>query len=484
MAVVGGGLGGLAASLRLAASGHAVSLHEAADSLGGKMNRWSSGGFRFDTGPSLVTLPFVFEELFESAGTRLADHVRMVAIRPHARCRFDDGTEFDVSSSLPAWMELLKSLEPRDLGGFHRFLALGSRLWELSKETFLRRSPTSPPDLRGLRALRHAPLLSGWGNYHRTVRSLFRNPYLVQVFDRYPTYVGSSPYACPATLLLIPYIELAFGAWYAEGGLYEIILAIARLAASRGAELHTRSAVDRIAHEGGRVSGIVLADGRRIPADAVVMNGDASNTSSLLGETGAEPLAPSERSLSGVVFLLASRRDLPALAHHTVYFSSDYRREFDQLFRDRRFPDDPTVYVSAPSRTDRSVVPGAGETLFVMANAPAREDDWDADAVRRARERVAERLRRGGAGDLFDGIAASAVWTPRDLAARYRMPGGAIYGAHSHGWRRAFLRPSNRHPRVRGLYLVGGSAHPGGGTPTVLMSARIVAGMIGADDSR
>jgi phytoene desaturase len=220
------------------------------------------------------------------------------------------------------------------------------------------------------------------------------------------------------------------------------------------------------------------------------MNGDASCASSLLGERGERALPESgglpesERSLSGLVFLLAVRKTLPQLAHHSIYFSSDYRREFRELFDERRFPDDPTVYVNAPSRNDRSVVPGEGETLFVMANAPADARGWDEERVSQARRRVFERLRLGGFPDIEPDVVACDVWTPERFARSYLMPGGAIYGAHSHGWKNAFFRPPNKDRRVEGLYYVGGSSHPGGGTPTVLMSAQITAELIQRFEAR
>jgi phytoene dehydrogenase-like protein len=185
--------------------------------------------------------------------------------------------------------------------------------------------------------------------------------------------------------------------------------------------------------------------------------------------------------MSGLVFLWAVRRTMPELHHHTVFFSADYALEFHQLFDERRFPDDPTVYISASSRTDRSVVPGGdGETLFVMANAPADAEPWDEVATADARAKVVRRLERSGFSLRAGDLVAESVWTPRRLAEAYSMPGGAIYGAHSHGWRRAFHRAPNR-TKVKGLYCVGGSAHPGGGTPTVVLSSKIVAGLMEKD---
>jgi phytoene desaturase len=224
---------------------------------------------------------------------------------------------------------------------------------------------------------------------------------------------------------------------------------------------------------------VKLADGARLKADVVVMNGDASAANALLGAPQFAGLPERERSMSGLVFLFGVKRSLPGLPHHSIYFSEDYRREFDQLFDERRHPADPTVYVNAPSRTDRSVVPGVGEALFVMSNAPANDHDaWDETAILEARKRVLRRLRQSGFPDIEQDIVVGDVWTPRRIARRYAMPGGAIYGTHSHGWRKAFFRPPNKDRRYGGLYYVGGSTHPGGGTPTVLLSAQITSALI------
>ena len=471
--VIGGGLGGLAAALRLSAAGWRVTLCEQSASLGGKMNERRSEGFRFDTGPSLVTMPWIFEELFETLGLRLRDHLELTPLRPLARYAFADGTTFDYTTEMPAWFDTIRRLEPADVDGFLRYMRLGARLYELSRGTFLRRPMTDPPDGVALAAMTHFPLRHAWGNYDETVRHHFHDPRLRQLFNRYPTYVGSSPYRCPATLTLIPFIEYAFGGWYVQGGLYRMIECLAEIAGQRGVEIRLESPVTAIEHRMRRITGVQLASGIGLPAHAVVLNGDASTAPILLGETtNALPIA--ERSLSGLVFLIGVGRKLPELHHHNVYFSADYPAEFGQLFDDRVFPDDPTVYVNVPSRSDPTCAPKSGETLFVMANAPASDLPWDDHTVTYARGCVMERLRSNGFPDIESDIVTEQVITPQHMAARYGMPGGAIYGRHSHGWRRAFWRQPNRDGYYKGLYYVGGGSHPGGGTPIVLLSAQIV----------
>ncbi len=473
--IIGAGLGGLAAGLRLRAGGWDVTVCEAGPTLGGKMNRWSEAGFTFDTGPSLITMPWVFADLFRAAGGAIEEHVELIPLHPLAEYVYADGMRFTYSASLPDWLRTLERIAPRDKDGFLRFLELGARLWEVSKRTFLTRTPYDPPNADDWRVMKNMPLRYGWGNYNRTVEAHFESKHLRQMYNRYPTYVGSSPYLAPATLAIIPYLEFAFGGWYVKGGLYRIIEGLVELSRRAGVTLCTGARVSRICLDSGRATGVHLASGETIRADVVVMNGDAAALTGLLGKTAG---AERTRSMSGFVMLLGIAHELPQFGPHTIYFSEDYRREFAQITGERRFPDDPTVYVNMPSRADRTLVPGGGETLFVMANAPARSDQWDEAQTETARTRVFERLRKSGFPDISSDVVVRDCWTPRRIEERYLMPGGAIYGSDSHSWRNAFLRPRNKSGECEGLYCVGGSTHPGGGTPTVLLSAEITCKLI------
>ncbi|MFN7993343.1 MAG: phytoene desaturase family protein [Bryobacteraceae bacterium] len=475
--VIGGGLGGLATALRLNAGGWQVTVCEAGPSFGGKMNRWRQDGYTFDTGPSLVTMPHVFARLYEAIGERMEEHLSLVRVDPHADYRFPCGARVICPDRVEAWRSAIRQIEPRDLEGFDKLRALGRNLYELSARTFFRRSPAARPSLSEIAALRYLPIRRGWGNYARTVESLFRSPYLRRIYNRYPTYVGSSPYLCPATLLVIPFIEHEFGAWYVRGGLYAVVESLLELARSRNVECLPSARVVAIERDGERASAVRLENGTRLAADAVVMNGDADTAPQLLGEPRASD--PGSRSLSGVVLLLGVRERPAGLGHHTVVFSSGYRAEFDDLFLRREFPQDPTVYISAPAASDPSVASPGGDALFVMANAPGNGREWTTDRVDAACAAIRAKLAPVG----IDAGAAEVqdVWHPGRFAARYLAPGGAIYGTNSHGWKNAFFRPPNRSPHVRGLYFVGGSSHPGGGTPTVLISAEITSAMMVAD---
>lgn len=477
--IIGGGLGGLATALRLSTTGWDVTLCEAGPTLGGKMNCLRHGGYTFDTGPSLITMPGVFAELFSAAGEQIGNHVSFMRVDPHAEYRFPDGAHLICPADHDEWRKAIRTVEPKDVEGFDKLHALGRRIYELSRRTFFRHGPQSRPALEDLAALRYFPVLRGWGRYAGAVARFFRSPYLRQIYNRYPTYVGSSPYLCPATLLVIPFLEREFGAWHVRGGLYRIVESIAGLLESRGVELRCNAQVTAIERAGSRVVGARLADGTQFRAGVIVMNGDAATAAGLLGDMKAEPPDPRLRSLSGFVIMAGVRSRPAGLAHHTVLFSSDYRNEFDDLFARRRFPEEPTVYISAPAATDAAVSTEGGDALFVMANAPSTGEEWKHADIDAAARKVLFATSAAGVEIAPDEVFS--VFDPGRFARQYLAPGGAIYGTHSHGWRRAFFRPPNRSPRVRGLYFAGGSTHPGGGTPTVLMSARIVAQMIDAE---
>ena len=368
--VIGAGLGGMALALRLAAKGWEVCICERSATPGGKMNRWSAEGFTFDTGPSLITMSYIFEELYRSIGTDLHDHVELMELTRQVHYTFADGMKCCQSASLPEWLDTVRAFEGRT-DGFMKYMELGARLHEVSKKTFFARSPIEPPGRETRGVLSSMPLRRGWGNYHREMCHFIKSPYLRMIYDRYMTYVGSSPYHAPGTLCVVPYVEYAQGGWHVRGGLYEIIRSFLRLFDRFGVELKLNTPVAEITCSGKRADGVRLENGEHIKADAVIMNGDAANAGKLLGHESYRSCPPEERSLSGLIFLFALKHSHPDWQHHQVFFSADYAREFSQLFDERVFPDDPTVYVNMPSITDRSLPPGEWEVMFAMANAPA-----------------------------------------------------------------------------------------------------------------
>ncbi|SFF36738.1 phytoene desaturase family protein [Blastococcus tunisiensis] len=493
--VIGAGLGGLAAAARLTATGHCVTVLEQAHRVGGKLGTYARDGHVFDTGPSLVTLPQVYRDLFAATGAPLEAVVDLVRLDPAVAYRFPDGTGLSVPGTAP---EIARALtDALGAGAAEQWTALLDRaaaMWRISEEPFLRRPLQGVATLARLaRNPADVTTIAPW----RTLRGLgerqLDDPRLRMLLDRYATYSGSDPRRAPAVLATVPYAEQTFGSWYVRGGLHRLALALAERATGHGAVLRTGSAVRRVLVEGGRAAGVEIAGGERLAADVVVSGIDAAALYAdlLPADRRTRParrdLGRAAPSLSGVVLLLALRGRTTGLAHHTVLFPEDYDAEFDAVFGTGRFRGaprpvaDPTVYVSAPD--DPALRPDEdSESWFVLVNAPRHDPaggvDWDEPGLagRYAGEVLDVLARRGM--DVRDRLRWCEVRTPADLARDTGSVGGSIYGSSSNGARAAFLRPANASP-VPGLFLVGGSSHPGGGLPLVALSAQIVADLVG-----
>ncbi|MDP9454061.1 MAG: phytoene desaturase family protein [Actinomycetota bacterium] len=483
--VVGGGVGGMAAALRLRAAGHDVVLFERNPVLGGKLAAQHVDGFTFDTGPSLLTLPEVFDDLLACAGTSLAEVVDPVRLDPICRYRWPDGSGFDHRADLEAATGEVERLSPGQGRAFAAYLDHGRRVWEVSRRTFFAGAMESPLDLvRRMRGPSDLWAVDPLRTLHARARSHFADPRLVQWAGRYATYSGSSPYATPASLACIPWIEQSSGAWYVGGGLARLAEALAEVLAGAGVEVRAGVEVEAVRADATSVAGVRLAGGEVVDADVVVANVDATHL--------YVDLLPDRRSLrrvlrapvssSGFALLAAVEGRTEGLAHHNIAFSADPAGEFDAIFDRGEAPADPTVYVCASVVTDAGQAPEGCENWFVLVNVPPTSAvDWEARAEP-YRDHLLEVLARRG-WDLAARLRSVEMVTPLDIAHRYRSWQGAIYGTSSNGRQAAFLRPANRGPR-RGLYLVGGSSHPGGGLPLVAMSGAIVAAMVEADQKR
>ncbi|MCS7080645.1 MAG: phytoene desaturase family protein [Chloracidobacterium sp.] len=489
--IVGAGLGGLAAALHLAARGFQVCILEKNPTVGGKLNRIVAGGFSFDTGPSLVTLPDILRDTFAVAGARLEDYLTLQPLDPICRYRWPDGARLDLSSDLAKTIAELRRLAPEDEAAFFRFLSYGADLYTATAPVFLFNDFR---DWRNLwrrldgRLLRQLPRLATFKTVADRTAEFFTSPYLRQLFNRYATYNGSSPYRAQATFCLIPYVEFAFGAWYVAGGLYRIAEALAQVAQAGGVQIHTDTPVAEIVVEAGRTRGVRLAAGDFLPADAVISNADSLYTYARLlpgvrrRTYSDDRLARIEPSCSGFILLLGTARKFDALAHHNIFFSSDYPAEFADIFDRLTPPADPTIYVCATSRTDPTQAPPGSENLFVMVNAPAvcNAYDWD-DIAPAYRNQIVARLEAAGLEGLARNIVFEDILTPKRFATWFNAHRGAIYGLSSNSLRNAFWRPPIRAREARGLYFAGGGTHPGGGIPLVLLSGKIAAAAVAAD---
>jgi phytoene desaturase len=492
--VIGGGVGGLAVAARAAAAGKRVVLCEQADVVGGKLGLFERDGFRFDTGPSLVTLPYLLDDLLRTTGVEPREHIELRRLDPIARYRFCDGTWFDAPSDALAFEDAVEALRPGNAKQWRAFYEHAGRIWDATRVPFLESPLRGPWDLvkQSVR-VRDLVTIAPWRTLRSMAEHYLDDERLVTFVDRYATYTGSDPRRAPAALASVPYAERHFGAWYVNGGLRQIADVLLERCVALGVDIRTRADVVEVVVRNGRASGVVLADGSRIDASAVVANADAAHLyDDLVAPSAAQrkakrALAKSEPSLSGFVLCLGVKGRTPVTAHHTVLFPERYDDEFDSVFGDKhhgpRPVADPTIYISNPA--DSAVRPDGHESWFILVNAPrhtAQGDtqegvDWSvpgradgyADLVL---QRLAERF-----FDVRPHVVFSELRTPADLATRTRASGGSIYGTSSNGSRSAFLRPSNQSP-VPGLFLVGGSSHPGGGLPLVMLSAQIVAGLL------
>ena len=477
--IIGAGLGGLSAAIRLAKKGFTVTILEKNETVGGKVNIVESGGYKFDTGASLLTMRHVLEELFEFAGKRLEDYLEIVPLEPICRYFWTDGARFDASTDLQKTENEIRTLDDRDAENFKRFLADARRKYEVSEKTFLAHSLNDLPKLLRPKYLRDLLAISSTRRLDAHVKSYFRSPKLQQLFNRFATYNGSSPFQTPATFALIPYVEFGLGAWYVKGGMYEIPKALAQLAAELNVEIKTDAEVEKILVENGKAVGVKLKNGESLKSDFVVANSDAVETYRNLLETENKRIENLEPSCSGFVLLLGAKKRFPALAHHNIFFSDDYRAEFDAIFKELRPARNPTIYVCAASRTDATQAPEECENLFVLINAPytSARTDWEKEK-RGYRDLIVKKLEDFGLEDLEKSIDFEQIITPADFEKKYRANRGSIYGVSSNGVFSAFLRPPNKARSVENLYFVGGATHPGGGIPLVLISGKLATDLI------
>lgn len=487
--VVGAGVGGLAAAIHLAAAGHAVTVFDQCDHAGGKLAErvvdTEAGRFTWETGPSLLTWPQVFADLARVGGRELGDLVDLVRLDPICRYRFADGSGFDHLAELEAAAAAVDEFAGAG-GQWLAFMNHARSVWTVAERSFFAGAMTSPLRLLSrMESPRDLLAIDPLRSLHARAKASFDDPRLVQYADRYATYSGSSPFDAPATLSCIPHLEQDLGAWYVTGGLARLADALVTVATDLGVEFRLGTEVESISRDGRqhavRASGLVLASGEAVAADVVVANADALHLyRDLLPHRRARRRAEAApRSSSGFVMLLGVAGETPGLAHHNISFSGDYHAEFDALFSTSTPIADPTIYVSASSVTDPTQAPAGHENWFVLVNAPAGDD---AAPYAGYGDRLLEIMAARG-WDLTGRIVHREDITPADISSRFHTPGGSIYGTSSNGAMAAFLRPGNRGP-VDGLYLCGGSSHPGGGLPLVAVSGRIAADLAISDLAR
>ena len=498
--VIGGGLGGLAAACTLAARGYDVVLFEKSSWLGGKAAQLNARGFRFDMGPTILTIPSVLRRIFAEAGKNLDDYLEMVRLDPQWRCMFSDGTALDLVEDVPAMAKAIDAYAPGtgSADGYRGFQQLSERLHRISSDYYFWKSIGGVGDMIDFKGGFSAKILADvWAmrmgrSVSGTVRSFVPDARVAQMLDHFTQYVGSCPESSPAVLCSIAHMQTAEGIWYPMGGTRAVPLALEKLALELGVEIRTECGVRgvRIADDGKTVCGVETEAGEVVELGALVSNADSVRTHREL-VNGAAPKAVRrfdrrrdyEPACSGVVLYLGLNRRYEHLLHHDFVFSENPEEEFEFIYRKGEPAPDPTCYLCAPSGTEPGVAPPGGEALYVLVHTPylRPHHDW-AKMLPEYRRVILNKLKTTGRmPDIEERIVFEEVLTPQDIHDRYRVLNGAIYGLASHGkWFGAF-KPANRSPDLAKLYFAGGSAHPGPGMPMVLMSGWIAADTLDQD---
>ncbi len=480
--VIGAGAGGLATAIRLQASGHQVTVLERNATVGGRANTWESDGYRFDTGPSLLLMPDVYHELFRAAGRRLDDYLELLQITPNYRIRFDDGTCFDATPDAACLGHALDRIEPGAGGRLPAFMKDAGYKYAVARERFIGRNFTHLGQFATPRNLVELVRTGALRNLFTYAGRYFRDERLRLALTFQSMYLGISPLDAPAIYALLPYTELAEGIWFPRGGIYQLIVAMRRLAEELGVEVRTGAEVTGLNISGGRVRGVCLAGGSVTTADVVVANADLPYAYRALVPEALRPdftdrkLAGMRYTASAYMLYLGVNRRYDGLLHHNVFLAGDFRANFASIFKTHTLPECPSLYVNAPARTDPSFAPPGCDALYVLVPVPHMQHgsiDWTRDEPA-FRERVLDRLEALGMTQIRRHIIVQRAVTPVDWKQTYNLEYGSAFGLGHDFMQVGYMRPQNRAKRIRNLYFVGASTVPGTGVPLVIMGSRLV----------
>jgi phytoene desaturase len=482
--IVGAGIAGIAASIRMAVKGYVVDVYEANAAPGGKLAQIQAAGFRFDAGPSLFTMPHYVEELFELAGKDPKAYFNY--LKPEVVCNYfyADGTSLSAYADAQQFAQEIANKTNEPIANVLKHMGYSKDIYLITHQVFLEKS------LHRLKTWLSAVTFKSMLQFlkidsmrtmHRANKSFFRDERVVQLFDRYATYNGSNPYQAPATLNVIPHLEQHFGAYFPVDGMYSIVSALVKLAEELGVSFHYNSPVEEIILEKHQAKGIKLKD-KVVFADVVISNMDVWFTYKKLlskhSHLQPKRILNQERSSSALVFYWGIKKQFPQLDLHNIFFSADYHAEFDTLWQQKSISTDPTVYINISSKYKPDDAPPDCENWFVMVNAPANcGQDWD-KLVTQTKKAILEKLSDSLGEDISNVIISETTLDPRSIEANTSSYQGSIYGTSSNNRFAAFLRHTNRSSKIKNLYFSGGSVHPGGGIPLCLLSAKIVSDWI------
>ncbi len=476
--IIGSGIAGIATAIRLAAKNYHVEVFEANDYPGGKLTQFTQGAYRFDAGPSLFTMPQYVDELFEHTGRNPRDYFNYKRKNESCRYFWDDGARLTAHADRNKFAEEVEKTLGVNAKTVLKKLNKSRQMYELAGRTFLEK----PLNRLGTwftkdvgRSMLRLHKLSLFSTMHQDNRALLKNPKLVQLFDRYATYNGSDPYRAPGVLNIIPHLEHGIGTFIPENGMHDITESLVKLAKDLGVKFRFNQKVHEIVVENGKAAGVRTENETHL-ASLVVSNMDVtpSYRKLLPGQKAPERILRQERSSSALIFYWGIKKSFPELGLHNIFFSSDYRQEFLDIFKGVVPAADPTVYVNITSKDVPADAPAGCESWFVMVNVPQHTgQNWE-ELAGKYRRIIISKLNPLLGVELSDLIENESTLTPKDIEVKTSSLGGSLYGTSSNNRYAAFLRHTNDSSRIKGLYFCGGSVHPGGGIPLCLLSAKIV----------
>lgn len=493
VAIVGAGVGGLATGIRLAAKGYQVEIFEKEALPGGKMNLVQGGGYRFDLGPTILMMPQIYQEVFKAAGADPDKYIPMTRLEPMYRLNYPDGDVMDFSNNLVELTQLLERYGESQAQGYLDYLADIYSRYLVAKDGFINKSFRSPWDFYNPRSLRDAFKLKTFNNAYDSVSRFISNEKLQKALAFQTLYIGISPYNGPSIYTIIPMIELLYGVWFIQGGMYTMVTAMAEVFAGLGGKLHLNQPVQEILFSGKQAVGLGVA-GEKIPADHVVCNADFPYAVTGLikdnwarGKYSDSYIEKMEYSCSCFLLYLGLKRQYPEQRIHNIWFAQDFDTNLEDIFSRRVAPQDPSFYMYFSSHGDASTAPEGGDALYVLVPVPdlGNGDQWGGEQVSSYREQILSRLARiQGMEDIREQIAFEEIITPRDFQERFNAYRGATFGLRPTLRQSNYFRPQNRYPYAQNLYFAGSSVHPGAGVPIVLTSAKLAAQEILRDDGK
>jgi diapolycopene oxygenase len=484
--VIGSGLGGISAAISLAQEGYAVTIHEKNEKIGGKLNVLKKEGYTFDLGPSILTLPHIFERLFERSGRKMSDYVSIRRLRPHWRNFFEDGKVVDLYPE-PDLMAAEARKVGEDPENVRRFLDYSAGLYDLVNSGYFEQGLDTSREFARFYGFWKFLKFDLFRSMHGGVAGFFKTRHMQDVFDYFIKYVGSSAYHAPAFMNCLPTIQFRYDLWYVDGGLYNLALGLQRLMDELGIKVCLNSEVAEVRKQDSQVTGIVTRDGKFHPADLVVSNMEVIPAYEQLLREDEEFLKSLDRfepSCSGLVLELGLDCQYPQLAHHNFFFSNHQREHFTTVFRKRQLPPDPTIYLVAASRTDPSVAPPGCDCLKILPHIPHIDDEHPLtrEDYLAFKEKIVDKLERMGLKNLRQHVVFEHCWTPIDIREQYFSNKGSVYGVVSDRFKNLAFKAPKQSSLYPNLFFVGGTVNPGGGMPMVVLCGQNVARKVVAWD--